>query len=305
MAKILVTGGAGFIGSHVADAYKAQGHEVAILDNLSTGRKEYIPEGVPFYQADITDLTAVEQALSDFQPEIINHHAAHIQVGYSVVNPQFDATSNILGLLNVMQTAKELGTVKKVIMASTGGAMYGDQPVPFVETMSAQPLSPYGISKRSGELYLHFYAVQYGINYVVLRYSNVYGPRQNPHGESGVIAIFMEKLLKGEVPVINGDGTHTRDYVHVSDVAKANVLALEYAANGIFNIGTTTEITANEVFHLVTQAMQVDIPEQHGPARPGEQVRSSLDATLAKQELGWTPSIMFAEGVQALATLLL
>jgi len=303
MAKILVTGGAGFIGSHVVDAYLAAGHEVAVLDNLSSGRREYLPERITFYEVDITEAGEVGQAISDFRPEVINHHAAHIQVGYSVVNPQFDANNNIIGLLNIMQTAKEIGTVKKVIMASTGGAMYGDQPVPFTESMQPQPLSPYGISKRSGELYLHFYAVQYGIPYVVLRYANVYGPRQNPHGESGVVAIFMEKILKGEQPVINGEGTNTRDYVHVKDVAQANVLALDYEQNGIFNIGTATETNANEVFQLVVKYLGVELPEEHGPARPGEQTASSLDYSLAQQELGWKPTVQFEDGVRALSEL--
>lgn len=302
MSRILVTGGAGFIGSHVVEAYLQAGHEVAVLDNLSTGKQEFIPPSVPFYEVDITDAGAVGQALADWRPEVINHHAAHIQVGYSVVNPQFDATNNIVGLLNIMQAAQELGTVNKVIMASTGGAMYGDQPVPFVESMTPQPLSPYGISKRSGELYLHFYAVQYGIQYVVLRYANVYGPRQNPHGESGVVAIFMEKMLKGEQPIINGEGTNTRDYVHVSDVAQANVQALAYDQNGIFNIGTGVETSANEVFQLVSQALGTAAPAQHGPARPGEQTASALDASLAHQKLGWQPTIDFATGVADLAT---
>lgn len=190
---------------------------------------------------------------------------------------------------------------KKVIMASTGGAMYGDKPVPFTEDLSPQPLSPYGISKRAGELYLHFYFVQYGIPYVVLRYSNVYGPRQNPHGESGVIAIFMEKILKGEQPKINGTGENTRDYVYVADVARANVAALAYESTGEFNIGTNTETSTNEVFHLVTTAMNASIPEEHGPARPGEQVRSVLDYSKAQREFGWQPTMPLEEGVRITA----
>lgn len=300
MAKILVTGGAGFIGSHVVDAYVSAGHQVAVLDNLSTGQKEYVPSGVELFEGDITDRDFVAKVLADWQPTVINHHAAHIQVGYSVQDPQFDAQNNVLGLLNVMEEARNLGTVQKIIMASTGGAMYGDQEVPFNESMPAQPLSPYGVSKRSGELYLHYYFSQYGINYVVLRYSNVYGPRQNPHGESGVVAIFSEMIEEGKQPVINGEGTNTRDYVYVGDVARANVAALEYGSNGIFNIGTNTETSTNEVFNLVTQAMDVDIPKEHGPARPGEQTRSVLDYSLAKQELGWEPTVSFVEGVQRL-----
>ncbi len=297
MAKILVTGGAGFIGSHVVDACLAAGHEVAVFDNFSTGKQEYVADGVEIFEGDITDRLRVQEVLQEWKPEIINHHAAHIQVGYSVENPQFDAENNVLGVLNVMEEARSVGTVQKVIMASTGGAMYGDQPVPFHEGMSPQPLSPYGISKRAGELYLHYYFVQYGIPYVVLRYSNVYGPRQNPHGESGVIAIFMEKILKGEQPKINGTGENTRDYVFVSDVARANLAALQYEGVGEFNIGTNTETSTNEVFQKVVAAMGVDIPQEHGPARPGEQVRSVLDYSKAQRELGWEPTVALEEGI--------
>lgn len=298
MAKVLVTGGAGFIASHVTEAYVAAGHQVAVLDNLSTGQTENIPAGVEFFQADITDRESVKRILQQFRPEIINHHAAHIQVGYSVQNPHFDAENNIFGLLNIMEEARELGTVQKVVMASTGGAMYGDQPVPFDESMLPQPLAPYGISKRSGEMYLHFYFTQYNIPYVVLRYSNVYGPRQNAHGESGVVAIFLEKLLNGQHPVINGEGTNTRDYVYVEDVAHANMLATEFSGVGEFNIGTMTETSTNEVFTKVVAALGLDIVAEHGPARPGEQKRSVLDYSKAKSQLGWKPKVDFNDGIQ-------
>jgi len=297
--KILVTGGAGFIASHVAELFIAQGHQVGILDNFSTGKRENIPQDAQFFEADITNREQVARVMSEFKPEVINHHAAHIQVGYSVQNPQFDATSNILGLLNIMEEAR-LNGVKKVMMASTGGAMYGDQPTPFHEGMKEQPLSPYGVSKRAGELYLHYYYSQYQIPYVVLRYSNVYGPRQNPHGESGIVSIFAEKMLAGEQPIINGPGTNTRDYVHVRDVAQANLLALNHDSIGIFNIGTKTEVTANEVFHLLNDAMGTHFEEIHGPARPGEQVTSSLDYSLATRTLSWKPTISFSEGIQDL-----
>ncbi len=301
MARILVTGGAGFIGSHVVDAYRAEGHEVAIFDNLSTGKKEYVPVDAKFYEGDITDRDRVREVLLEFQPEYINHHAAHIQVGYSVVNPQFDAENNVIGVLNIMEEARQLGTVKKVIMASTGGAMYGDQPVPFNEEMDPQPLSPYGISKRAGELYLHFYYIQYGIPYVVLRYSNVYGPRQNPHGESGVIAIFMEKIIKQEQPKINGTGENTRDYVFVSDVARANVSALQYDGVGEFNIGTNTETSTKDIFKKVQIAMNSTFKEEYGAARLGEQVRSVLDYAKARREFGWAPQVALDEGVRITA----
>ncbi len=301
MARILVTGGAGFIASHVVDAYVEKGHTVAVFDNLSTGVRSNVPEGVEFFEGDITDRNRVREVLQQFSPEVINHHAAHIQVGRSVENPHFDANANIFGVLNIMEEARQLGTVKKVVMASTGGAMYGDKPVPFNEDMSPQPLSPYGISKRSGELYLYFYYAQYGIPFVVLRYANVYGPRQNPHGESGVVSIFMERILQNKPMAINGDGLNSRDYVFVKDVARANVLALDYTGVGEFNIGTNTEITTNEVFHKIVAAMGVDIPETHGPARPGEQKRSVLDYSKAKRELGWEPTVFFDEGIRLTA----
>ncbi len=295
--KVLITGGAGFIASHVADKYIAQGHQVLIVDNLSSGEKQNINPQAEFVEADITDQVKITKVIHDFQPAVINHHAAHIQVGNSVLHPQFDAENNIIGLLNIMEAAKDI-PIKKVIMASTGGAMYGNQPTPFNEEMKPLPLSPYGVSKRSGELYLNYYFEQYHIPYIVLRYSNVYGPRQNPHGESGVIAIFSEMLHQGKNPVINGEGNHTRDYVYVEDVAQANVLALNSDYVGILNIGTETEISTNEVFHKVVQEMGLNVPETHGPARPGEQVKSSLSYEKAKQILGWEPTVTFDEGVK-------
>ena len=295
--KILITGGAGFIASHVADLYINNGHEVAVVDNLSTGKKEFVNPKAKFYQADITDQQAIENIIAEFKPEVLNLHAAHIQVGYSVENPQFDAQNNILGLLNLMQSAQK-HNVKKVIMASTGGAMYGNKQTPFSETMKEEPLSPYGVSKRAGELYLNYFYQQYGIEFIALRYSNVYGPRQNAHGESGVIAIFAEKMAEGITPVINGDGTHTRDYVFVKDVAQANLLALNCSYIGAINIGTKTEVSTNQVYQEVAKEFGISTQPKYGPPRPGEQVTSSLDYSLAKQELNWQPTIEFHQGVK-------
>lgn len=297
MSKILVTGGAGFIGSHVVEAYLNDGHEIVVIDNLSTGKREYLPNQTKFYQIDITSAQEVQQLVANEKPDVINHHAAHIQVGYSVQDPIFDAQNNILGTINLLEAAQQAGTVKQIIFASTGGAMYGNQPTPFREDMPALPLSPYGVSKRSAELYLNYYQSQYHINYVVLRYANVYGPRQNPHGESGVVAIFLEKIMKGEQPVINGKGTNTRDYVHVKDVARANLSALQFGNSGIFNIGTGIETSANEVFNIVAKHSGYQQKAQHGPARPGEQQTSSLDSSLAKQKLSWEPTVSFEDGV--------
>ncbi|NMA29507.1 MAG: NAD-dependent epimerase/dehydratase family protein [Candidatus Pacebacteria bacterium] len=295
--KILVTGGAGFIASHVVDQYLDLGHQITVIDNLSTGQKANLNPQAKFIQCDITDKEKIQEIILSEQPEIINHHAAHIQVGYSVENPQFDAQNNILGLLNIMQAAKKAG-VKKVIMASTGGAMYGNQETPFSENMKEQPLSPYGISKRAGELYLNYYHEIQQIPFIVLRYSNVYGPRQNAHGESGVIAIFLEMIGEGKQLVINGDGTHTRDYVYVSDVVKANVLALDSDFIGELNIGTQTETSTNQVFDKLVAELALDLKKEYGPERIGEQVTSSLDYSKAKEILGWEPSVGFDEGVK-------
>ena len=295
--KIIVTGGAGFIGSHVVDAYCEAGHDVIVVDNLSTGKEEFVNPAATLIQADITDKDRIQEIIFESKPDVINHHAAHIQVGNSVKNPQFDAENNIIGLLNIMEAAKQSG-VKKVIMASTGGAMYGNKQTPFSEDMKEEPLSPYGVSKRSGELYLNYYHEQYGIPYTVLRYANVYGPRQNPHGESGVIAIFSEMIAEGKSPVINGEGTHTRDYVYVADVVKANVAALSTEFIGELNIGTAREISTNDVFRAVVSEFESEIPEKHGEARPGEQVTSALSYQKASEVLGWEPSVSFEEGVK-------
>lgn len=295
--KILVTGGAGFIGSHVVDAYVAADHEVVVVDNLSSGKIDNLPPQAKFIEADITDREKIQAIIKTERPAVINHHAAHIQVGYSVKNPQFDAENNIMGLLHIMEAAKEI-PVQKVIFAATGGAMYGNKQTPFTEEMKAEPLSPYGISKRAGELYLNYYHELYQIPFISLRYSNVYGPRQNPHGESGVIAIFSEMIAEGKNPQINGDGTHTRDYVYVSDVARANLLALGSDFVGELNIGTKTEISTNQVFRQVVAEMGVNLEEVHGVERPGEQVRSSLDYSKATAILGWRPEVDFDSGVK-------
>ena len=295
--KIIVTGGAGFIGSHVADAYVTQGHQVIIIDNLSTGVKENLHPQAKFYELDIRSSQAADIIRTE-KPDLINHHAAQIRVDIAADNPILDANVNIIGFLNLIQAAKEIKSVKKVILASTGGAMYGDKPTPFVETMLPQPLSPYGISKHADELYLNFFHEQYGIDYTALRYANVYGPRQNPYGEAGVVSIFCEKLLTGQQPVINGDGTQTRDYVHVSDVVTANLLAADSRETGVFNIGTAIQTNVNEIFFLVNQVFGANWEEVHGPPRPGEQQTSSLSYQKAKIKLGWQPTISLPDGIR-------
>lgn len=294
--RILVTGGAGFIASHVVDTYLNAGHEVMVMDDLSTGRRENINPHAKFFEVDIRSDEA-RNIIIDEKPEIINHHAAHIHVGRSVENPRHDADINIFGSLNLLAAAKQAGSIQHVIFAATGGAMYGPKPTPFEETMIPQPLSPYGISKRAVELYLFFYQETYGIGFTSLRYANVYGPRQNPFGEAGVISIFLDKLKNNLQPVINGDGKQTRDYVYVGDVARANLLALEKRPSGEFNIGTTIETDVNEIYVLVRQAAQSAIEAQHGPARAGEQPTSSLDYSKAKAILGWQPEVSLDQGI--------
>ena len=299
--KILVTGGAGFIASHIVDAHINNGDEVLVVDNLSSGNTKNINKKAEFIKLDINDKAGVLKTVQDFKPQIINHHAAHILVGNSVNNPQFDATVNILGFLNIMEAAKNL-KVEKVIMASTGGAIYGDKQTPFDESMREQPLSPYGISKKSAELYLHYYYTQYGISYTVLRYANVYGPRQNAHGESGVIAVFSDLINKDIQPTINGDGLHTRDYVFVADVVKANMLAVESNYCGELNIGTNTEVTTNYVFQKIVKEFGKQMKELHGSDRPGEQVTSSLSYKKATKVLGWEPEVNFNDGIKQTIT---
>lgn len=296
--KILVTGGAGFIGSHVVDAYVADGHDVAILDDLSTGVQENLNPKATFYEGSVTDKQFVESVVNEVKPGVLNHHAAHIHVGRSVEDPLIDATVNIDGTINLMQALKEIGSCKKVIFASTGGAMYGHKPTPFSEDMMPAPLSPYGVSKRAAELYLGFYQEQYGIPFVVLRYANVYGPRQNPHGEAGVVSIFSKRILKNEQPIINGDGTQTRDYVYVGDVVRANMLATTKDIHGPFNIGTSIETDVNEIFRLVNETFGTDWKEVHGPPRPGEQKTSSLSYQKAEEMMGWQPTVAVEEGIK-------
>ncbi|MBI5325183.1 MAG: NAD-dependent epimerase/dehydratase family protein [Ignavibacteriae bacterium] len=232
--KILVTGGAGFIASHITDAYINAGHDVFIIDNFSSGRKENVNHKATLIEMDIND-EKVDELFKIEKFDIINHHAAQMDVRFSVDNPRFDATTNILGSLNLYESAKKYG-VKKVIFASTGGAVYGEQDYfPADENHPTSPCSPYGIAKLANEKYLFYYKQIFGMEHVIFRYVNVYGPRQNPHGEAGVVAIFINKMLSGNQPVINGDGLNTRDYVFVEDVVKANLLALKSNVSGIYN----------------------------------------------------------------------
>ena len=295
--KILVTGGAGFIASQIADAYILEGHEVHILDNLSTGFEKNINPKAIFINSDITS----QSILSLFKKErfdVVNHHAAQIDVRKSVNDPIFDANTNILGTINLLQAAVKTG-VKKFMFASTGGAVYGEQEYfPADEKHPTNPVSPYGITKLCIEKYLFFYKIEYKLNYTILRYANVYGPRQNPFGEAGVVAIFTNKLLKNENPIINGDGEQTRDYVFVEDVVKANVIALNDNTSDIYNIGTGVETSVNELFAKLNQISGSKASEKHGPAPKGEQARSVITSDKLYKKFNWKPSIKIEEGLK-------
>ena len=302
--NILVTGGAGFIGSHVVDVYLRAGHRVTVVDNLSTGRMANLNTRAQFFPADIRSAT-LDAIFQQGRFDVVNHHAAHIDLRRSVADPWHDAEINILGTLNLLECARRFG-VKRVIFASTGGAIYGDEvPYPTPESHPAQPLSPYGVAKLTVEHYLHYYQAVHGLRPVVLRYANVYGPRQDPYGEAGVVAIFAERLLQGDRPVIFGDGQQTRDFVFVGDVVRANLLAVDYlkedsgdSAPLVANIGTGHELPVNELFTLLTTLLP-NAPEPiYAPPKSGEQRRSVIDPSYAKRTLGWEPLVSLEEGLR-------
>jgi UDP-glucose 4-epimerase len=298
--NILVTGGAGFIGSHIVDAYVSDGHHVVVIDDLSSGVKENVNPNAEFHQLDIRS-GEVEQVFRNHKFDIVNHHAAQMDVRRSVADPKFDASVNVIGGLNILESARQYG-VKKIIFSSTGGAIYGEQDYfPADEDHPVRPLSPYGITKLVTEKYLFYYRQVHGIEHVVLRYANVYGPRQNPHGEAGVVAIFAKKMLQGESPVINGDGKQTRDYTYVGDVVNASVLALKYQGSNIFNIGTGIETDVNELFHVLRGWLRPDCPEHHGPGMQGEQRRSVISSKKIEKELGWKPRVDLSAGLRLTA----
>jgi UDP-glucose 4-epimerase len=301
LVNVLVTGGAGFIGSHIVDAFVGRSDNVVVLDNMSTGSTQNLNPEAEFIEGDITDKDLVQRLFREHRFEIVNHHAAQLDIRKSVADPVFDAQQNIIGSINLLEAAKEIGSVKRFMFASTGGAVYGEQEYfPADEKHPTQPIAPYGVAKRSIELYLHYYDTIHGIPYVAFRYTNVYGPRQSPHGEAGVVAIFAEKLLNGELAIINGDGKQTRDYVFVGDVVRAHLLALNrLKGSDIFNISTGKETDVNEIFEaLSTLTTNGKAKAQHGPAKAGEQQRSMCSYDHAKQILGWEPETSLTEGLR-------
>lgn len=323
--RILVTGGAGFIGSHVVDGLVAAGHEVVVVDNLSTGKREHLNPQARFYEVDIRD-PDLEEVFRKERFDLVNHHAAQIDVRRSVASPDEDARTNILGLINLLENCCRFG-VQGVIFASSGGVVYGEPGnLPVSESFPKQPLSPYGVSKLSSEFYLSYYAQVRGLPYVALRYGNVYGPRQDPYGEAGVVAIFAQKMLQDKQPVIYGDGEQSRDYVYVGDVVQVNIAALELLKNRItagkpparsrlnkpcpagnptcsindfaYNIGTGKGTSVNELFHLLKEITGYPGQPVYAPERPGELNRIYLDVGKAKRELGWEPKVALDEGLK-------
>ncbi len=301
--KVLVTGGAGFIGSHVADAFLERGDRVWIVDDLSSGREVNLPRGAEFHRMDIGD-PALSTLFDDVGFDIVSHHAAQIDVRVSVQDPRKDARINIDGLLNVLENARRHET--RVVYISSGGVVYGEPEVrPTPETAPKLPASPYGVTKLAGEQYLYYYARVHGLDYVALRYSNVYGPRQDPHGEAGVVAIFGRRVLAGETLTIFGDGEQTRDYVFVGDVVQANLraaeLELQPAGTALdqraYNVGTGRETSVNELARTMMAAAGREVPTEHAAARPGELMHSSLDNSKLKAT-GWTPATELQDGLR-------
>lgn len=296
--KILVTGGAGFIGSHVADAYLKAGHKVTILDSLFGGRMANVPKKARFVKADLRDRKKVDALFKKGKFDVVNSHAAQMSVPDSVRDPRFDAEVNVIGILNLMEAGRANG-LKKFIHVSSGGTVYGaPRKLPATEKYPVLPESPYGITKAVGEDYLRFYALETGLDYTVLRYSNVYGPRQLPHGEAGVVAIFIQRLMQGKACTIFGDGSVIRDYVYVGDVARASVLALKKGSRQAYNIGTNRPTTVKQLFVSICKAMKVPADPVYGPPRAGDLKANYLSYAKAKRELGWSPKVSLDEGIR-------
>jgi UDP-glucose 4-epimerase len=296
--RILVTGGAGFIGSHVVDAYVAAGHEVAVLDNFSTGNETNLNTAAEVHRVDLRDQAAVEKVVASFRPEIVNHHAAQSEVPKSVADPGLDAHINIVGGLNLLKASVD-HKVKKVIFISTGGALYGEPDVvPADEDHPVRPLSPYGTSKFSFEQYLGTFKRTFGLEFTVLRYANIYGPRQDFYAEEGrVVAIFASRMLERKPVTIDGDGEQSRDMLHVGDAATANLAALERGEGEIFHVSTGVPVSVNDLFRKLAILTDYKIAPNHGPRRKGDVYRIALNNTRARRDLGWEPRVSLEEGL--------
>jgi UDP-glucose 4-epimerase len=295
--KVLVTGGAGFIGSHLVDRLIQEGHEVVVVDNLSTGKRRNLNRAARFFKLDIQSWR-LERVFRNERPNLVMHLAAQMDVRKSVEDPIFDAQVNVLGMLNVLQQAIKHG-VRKVVFSSSGGAIYGEQEVyPAPESHVTRPLSPYGISKLCGEQYLSYYQRVSGLQIVSLRYANVYGPRQDPDGEAGVVAIFIQKLLNNEQAIVNGNGRQTRDFVYVEDVVEANLAVMGQETQGTYNVGMGEETSINDLLRILVSHTNSVCKEVHGPAKAGEQARSVIDSGKLRQELSWEPRTELSEGLK-------
>ena len=297
--KVLITGGAGFIGSNICDRLIELGYEVVIVDNLATGKKENVNKAAKFYEFDICQGSLLDIFMKE-KPAVVIHNAAQLSVRLSVDDPLYDGHVNVIGGLNVFNCSVK-ASVGKVIFASSGGTVYGEQKFfPADEKHPTEPVSPYGVAKLASEKYLYYFNREYGLKYISLRYANIYGPRQDPLGEAGVVAIFSNKMLSGQTPIINGDGNQTRDYVFVGDAVDANIQAIKSDFTGCINIGTSVETTVNELFWILKDISANEGMKQiHGPAKKGEQYRSSLDFRLASKVLGWNPATDIASGLKA------
>jgi UDP-glucose 4-epimerase len=297
--KILVTGGAGFIGSHVVDAYITAGHEVAVVDNLSTGREENVNPAATLHRVDITDLTRVQSVIGSFKPDVVNHHAAQSEVPKSVADPGHDALVNVVGGLNVLRAAVD-NSVRKVIFSSTGGALYGEPDVvPADEDHPVRPLSPYGTSKFAFEQYLGTFHRTFGLRYTCLRYANIFGARQDFAAEEGrVVAMFASRMIEGKPVTVDGDGNQSRDMLHVGDIAIANLAALDRGDGGTYHVSSGVPVTVNDLFRKLALLTEYKLAPQFGPARKGDVYRIALDNTRAKEGLGWEPRIQLEEGLR-------
>jgi UDP-glucose 4-epimerase len=296
--KVLVTGGAGFIGSHVADRLVAAGCDVAVIDNLATGKPENVNPSVRFHRADIRDATELADVFEAERPEVVNHQAAQASVKASMEDPVCDAQINILGSLNVLEACRRYGA-RKLIYAGTGGAAVGEPKYrPVDEDHPVEPLSVYGADKHAVEHYCSLYRANWGLDTTILRYANVYGPRQDPLGEAGVIAIFTARMLRGEEPIVNGSGEQERDYVYVGDIAAANLLALDRGSGGMYHLGTGVGTSVNGLFDRLARLCGYTRPRRHGPALPGEVFRITLSSERARRDLGWTPGVSLDEGLR-------
>jgi UDP-glucose 4-epimerase len=297
MAKILITGGAGFVGSHIADAYLAAGHQVVVIDDLFTGHRKNVNPACEFHEMDIRD-PQLESLFQKHRFDLVSHQAARGNVRASMEDPMTYADVNVRGGVNLLECCRKHG-VRKIVYSSTGGCVYGDPKyLPADEAHPLQPRDPYGASKASYELYLPVYQMNYGLNFTILRYPNVYGPRQDPFGEAGVVSIFAGQMLRNLQPVINGDGEQLRDYVYVADVVRANLLVLDRGDNDVFNVGWGQGTSVNQIFHMLKSVLGVDVAEVHGPPKLGEIRQTYLDSQKARRVLGWTPQVSLEEGLR-------